>query len=53
MIQDRFIYKIIRYQLFEVREKNKKQFGEWTTEEYAEQYAQLARDLGASKAYAV
>ncbi len=54
IIQDRCFYKIIRYRPFGVREENKKLLGEWTTDEkYAEQYAQLARDLGASKAYVV
>ena len=54
IIQDKCIYKIIRYRPFGVRKENQKTLGEWTTEEqYAEKYAQLARDLGASKAYVV
>ncbi len=53
-IQDKCFYKVIRYRPFGVREKNQKILGEFTTdEEYAEQYAQLARDLGATKAYVV
>ncbi len=53
-IGDRCFYKIIRYRPFGVREENRKILGEFTTDEqYAEKYAQLARDLGASKAYVV
>ena len=47
-------YKIIKYRPFGVREKYRKIMGEDETEtEYAERYAQLARQLGASKAYVV
>ncbi len=47
-------YKIIRYRPFGVREKYQKLLGEFTAEaDYAEKYAQLARDLGAAKAYVV
>ena len=54
IIQDKCFYKIIRYRPFGVREEYQKVLGEFTTDEdYAEKYAQLARDLGASKAYVV
>ena len=44
-------YKIIRYRPFGVRERYQKLLGEDTTDEaYAERYAQLARDLGATRA---
>ena len=47
-------YKIIRYRPFGVRERYQKILGEFETEaDYAERYARLARDLGASKAYVV
>ena len=53
-IGDGCYYKIIRYRPFGVREKYQKLLGEFSTEaDYAERYAQLARDLGASKAYVV
>ena len=53
-IGDGCFYKIIRYRPFGVRERYQKILGEFETEaDYAERYARLARDLGASKAYVV
>lgn len=53
-IGDACDYKIIRYRPFGVREKYQKILGEFTTDaEYAEGYAQLARKLGATRAYVV
>ena len=53
-IRDRCFYKIIRYRPYGVREKYQKLLGEFETEaEYAERFAQLARGLGAEKAYVV
>lgn len=53
-IGDRCFYKIIRYRPFGVRAENREILGEFTTDgQYAEKYAQLARNLGASKAYVV
>lgn len=53
-IRDRCFYKIIRYRPYGVREEYQKLLGETETEaEYAERFAQLARDLGAEKAYVV
>ena len=47
-------YKIIRYRPFGVREKNQKILGEFTTNlQYAEYYAQLAKEYGAEKAFVV
>ena len=47
-------YKIIRYRPFGVREKYQRVLGEFTTDEsYAEGYANLARQLGATKAFVV
>lgn len=47
-------YKIIRYRPYGVREKYRKQLGEDSTDTaYAEQYAELARNLGAVKAFVV
>ena len=47
-------YKIIRYRPFGVRERFQPVIGDRITEkEYAEKYADLARALGASKAYIV
>ena len=47
-------YKLIRYRPYGVRERYQKLLGEEETEkEYAERYAQLARELGAAKAYVV
>ena len=46
--------KIIRYRPFGVRERYQKLLGEFETEAaYAEGYARLARELGATKAYVV
>lgn len=53
-IGDKCFYKIIRYRPYGVREKYQKLLGEFETEaEYAERFAQFARDLGAEKAYVV
>ncbi len=53
-IKDGCFYKIIRYRPFGVRERYLAELGEDTTDEsYAERYAQLARELGATKAYVV
>ena len=53
-IGDRCYYKIIRYRPYGVREKYQKLLGEYETDaDYAERYAQLARDLGAARAYVV
>lgn len=53
-IGDRCYYKIIRYRPYGVRERYQKLLGEFETDpDYAERYAQLARDLGARKAYVV
>ena len=53
-IGDGCFYKIIRYRPYGVREKYQKLLGEFETDaEYAERFAQLARDLGAAKAYVV
>ena len=53
-IRDKCFYKIIRYRPYGVREKYQKLLGEFETEtEYAERFAQLARSLGAEKAYVV
>ena len=47
-------YKIIRYRPYGVRERYQKLLGEFETDpEYAERFAQLARDHGANKAYVV
>ncbi len=54
IIQDKCIYKIIRYRPFGVREEYQKQVGEFTTDEqYAQKYADLAVSLGATRAYVV
>lgn len=54
IIQDQCHYKIIRYRPFGVRQEYLGELGEFTTDEqYAEHYAELARSLGASKAYTV
>ena len=51
-IKDACDYKIIRYRPFGVREAYQKILGEMETDmDYAEQFAALARDLGASKAF--
>jgi pyruvate formate lyase activating enzyme len=53
-IRDSCFYKIIRYRPFGVRERCQKLLGEFETDrDYAERYARLARDLGATKAYVV
>ena len=53
-IRDKCFYKIIRYRPYGVREKYQKLLGEFETgAEYAERFAQLARSLGADKAYVV
>ena len=53
-IGDGCFYKIIRYRPFGVRERWQKLLGEFETDrDYAERYAQLARSLGAEKAYVV
>lgn len=47
-------YKIIRYRPFGVREKYQKLLGEFETDkEYAERFAALAREMGASGAFVV
>ncbi len=54
IIQDRCFYKIIRYRPFGVREEYRKILGESTTDEaYARRYVDLARSLGAEKAYLI
>ena len=53
-IGDACWYKIIRYRPYGVREQYRKILGEFETEkDYAERFAQLARSLGAEKAYVV
>ena len=53
-IGDACDYKIIRYRPFGVRERYQALLGEDTTEaDYAEQYARLARALGAARAFVV
>lgn len=53
-IGDACFYKIIRYRPFGVRERFQKILGEEETDAaYAENYARLARELGAEKAYTV
>ena len=53
-IGDGCFYKIIRYRPFGVRERYQKVLGEFETEaDYAEDFARLARELGAAKAYVV
>ncbi len=53
-IRDNCFYKIIRYRPYGVREPYRKLLGEFETDEgYAECFAQLARSLGAEKAYVV
>ncbi len=54
VIGDRCFYKIIRYRPFGVREKYLPELGEFTTdEEYALKYVELAKSLGAEKAYII
>ena len=53
-IGDGCFYKIIRYRPYGVRERYQKLLGEFETDAaYAERFAQLARDLGAKKAFVV
>lgn len=53
-IQDGCFYKIIRYRPYGVRERFQSVLGEFETDAaYAEAYAELARSLGASRAYVV
>ena len=54
IIKDKCRYKIIRYRQFGVREEERKNLGDYTTDEdYALSYVQLARSLGADKAILV
>ena len=54
VIGDRCFYKIIRYRPFGVREKYLPELGEFTTDEdYALKYVELAKSLGAEKAYII
>ena len=53
-IRDGCFYKIIRYRPYGVRERYQKMLGEFETDaDYAERFAALARDLGATKAYVI
>ena len=53
-IKDKCFYKIIRYRQFGVRDSERQELGDYTTdEEYAKKYVELAHSLGASKAYLV
>ena len=53
-IGDGCFYKIIRYRPYGVRERYQKMLGEFETDaDYAERFAALARELGASRAYVV
>ena len=53
-IRDACFYKIIRYRPYGVREQYQKQLGEFETDAaYAERFAALARETGATKAYVV
>ena len=54
IIQDKCFYKIIRYRQFGVRDEQRKILGDFTTgEAYAQSYVDLAKSLGAIKAYMV
>ena len=54
IIQDRCDYKIIRYRQFGVREEGRADLGDETTDkDYAMCYVELAKSLGASRAYLV
>lgn len=54
IIEDKCLYKIIRYRQFGVREEGQELLGDYTTdEEYALKYVKLAKSLGASKAYLI
>lgn len=53
-IGDKCRYKIIRYRQFGVRDEQRHELGDYTTdEEYARRYVDLARSLGATKAVMV
>lgn len=53
-IRDGCFYKIIRYRPYGVRERYQKLLGEFETDaDYAERFAALARELGATKAYVI
>ena len=53
-IGDRCLYKIIRYRPFGVREENLDYLGHFETDEdYAQKYVDLAKSLGATKAFMV
>ena len=53
-IKDRCFYKIIRYRQFGVRDQQREILGDLTTdEEYALSYVELAKTLGAAKAYLI
>ena len=54
VIGDKCHYKIIRYRQFGVREEERKVLGDFTTdEEYALKYVELAKSLGATKAFII
>ena len=54
IIGDRCFYKIIRYRQFGVRDEERKVLGDLTTDEaYAQRYVDLAKSLGAEKAYMI
>ena len=54
IIKDKCLYKIIRYRQFGVRENHQEELGDYTTDEqYALGYVELAKSLGASKAFLV
>ena len=54
VIGDKCRYKIIRYRQFGVREEERKVLGDFTTdEEYALKYVELAKSLGATKAFII
>ena len=53
-IKDRCFYKVIRYRQFGVRDIHRVELGDFTTDEkYALEYVELAKSLGALKAYLV
>ena len=53
-IQDKCFYKIIRYRQFGVRDEEREVLGDSTTEEeYAQEFVDLAKSLGAEKAYII
>ena len=54
IIKDKCFYKIIRYRQFGVREKELLELGDYTTDEdYALKYVELAKSIGADKAYLI